>query len=297
MSDFLYNVHLKGLNIAFSYAGTRETVNEAILKHNCDPLTAHLLGRAMTGAILSAAILPEEHRMNVCWKYQGALRTLVVDAGQDGSTRGFISPAQLGDVQDNEDSLYGDIGNLQVICSKNGTISNSGTAPISLHDVANDLAYFHCVSDQVETGIAAHIAFNADPENPINLSQGWMLQALPDCDLERFDRVRKRLDSPEVRLALGTEAAPEAQAQSIIAALVADETDFDGVQMDAAHAPHFACTCTAEKMGSVIRTLSIADRMEVVKKGESLHIKCQFCNTDYELTIEDCIKEWNTKVD
>ena len=85
MNDNLIKGHVKGLDVAFSCAQTTNTVHEIIIGHDCDPVAAHLLGRALTGALLSAAVLPTEQRINVCWKYKGALRTIVVDAGQDGT--------------------------------------------------------------------------------------------------------------------------------------------------------------------------------------------------------------------
>lgn len=57
MNDLLYKGHFKGLDIAFTYAVTTQAVNESIVRHNCDPAAAHILGRATTGALLAAAIL------------------------------------------------------------------------------------------------------------------------------------------------------------------------------------------------------------------------------------------------
>ncbi len=290
MSDQLFKGHFKGLDIAFSCAVTTQTVNEIVLRHDCDPAAAHILGRALSGALMSAAILPEKNRLNVCWKYKGVLRTLVVDAGQDGTVRSFISPAQIGDADDLT-ALYGDIGDVQVVTSENGRIANSGTAPVSLHDVVKDLAFYHCVSDQVETGMTALIGFNPDPENPVRIAQGWMIQALPNCDLERFERVRARMDGPAFRELIAQSVDPEKAA----AVLVADEPGFDGFHMEECNTPRFVCPCSKEKMSSVVRTLPVAERMEIVKNKKPLSIQCQFCNERYELSIDDCIAAWNQK--
>ena len=287
MNDQLTKGHFKGLNIAFSCAVTTRTVNEIVIRHNCDPIAAHILGRSLTGALLSTAVLPEDNRLNVCWKYRGTLRTIVADAGQDGTVRAFISPAQLGETE-NMNELYGDLGDLQAVVSKNGKILNSGTAPVSLQDAVKDLAFYHCVSDQVETGMAVLIGFNPDPENPIRISQGWMIQALPDCDLELFERVRQRMDEPAFRDLLTQAAAPEQAA----AVLVADEPGFEGFHMEACSEPRFICPCSKEKMSAVVRTLPIPERMEIVQKKEPLTIQCQFCNARYELSIDDCIAAW-----
>jgi molecular chaperone Hsp33 len=295
MNDLLYKGHFKGLDIAFTYAVTTAAVNEAVVRHDCDPATAHVLGRAMTGALLAAAVLPEGQRLNACWKYQGALKTIVVDAGQDGTVRALISPEQLGPLGDSHEGLYGEMGDLQVIVSKDGAIANSGTTPISLHDAVSDLAYHYCISDQIETGMSAMIGFNPDPGNPVHLCQGWMIQALPNTDLERFDRIRKQMDAAGFRELLGHESESEGYFEQIAKMLIGDEPGFEGVHMEIGPVPRFECTCSKEKMGAVLRSIPIPDRMTIVKRNEPVGINCQFCNERYEMTIEECIAVWNKK--
>ncbi len=297
MNDLLYKGHFKGLDIAFTYAVTTRAVNEAVVRHDCDPAAAHLLGRAMTGALLAAAILPEGQRLNACWRYKGALKTIVVDAGQDGAVRGFLSPPHLGIYGDAHDTLYGEVGELQVIVSKqDGAIANSGTTPISLHDVVNDLAYHYCISDQVETGMSVMIGFNPNPENPVALCQGWMIQALPNTDLERFDRIRRKMDTEGFRELLSHDGSEAGYFEEIAQTLIGNEEGFEGLHMETCSAPRFQCTCSREKMTAVVRSLPIPERMELVKKKEPVGIQCQFCNERYELSIEECIVAWNTKV-
>ncbi len=295
MNDLLYKGHFKGLDIAFTYAVTTHAVNEAVVRHDCDPAAAHVLGRAMTAATLAAATLPEGRRVNACWKYQGALKTIVADAGQDGSVRALISPSQLSDFDDARDALYGELGDLQVVVTNNGAIQNSGTTPVSLHDAVNDLAYHYCISDQIETGMSVMIGFSADPENPIALCQGWMIQALPNTDLERFDRVRRQMDDNGFRELLSHESASEAYFEQLANALIGDEAGYEGIHMDACPAPRFQCACSREKMAAVLRSIPIPDRMTIVKRAEPVGISCQFCNERYELSIDECVVAWNQK--
>jgi molecular chaperone Hsp33 len=295
MNDLLYKGHFKGLDIAFTYAVTTSAVNEAVVRHDCDPAAAHILGRSMTGALLAAALLPEGRRLNASWKYKGALKTIVVDAGQDGSVRGLISPVHLTAFDNAHEALYGEVGDLQVITTQNGAIINSGTTPISLHDTVSDLAYHYCISDQVETGMCAMIGFNPDPEKPVHLCQGWMIQALPNTDLERFDRIRQRMDAPVFRELLGHGSASEGYFEQMAKALIGDESGFEGIHMETCPVPRFECTCSKAKMAAVLRSIPIPDRMTMVKRNEPVGISCQFCNTRYELSIEECILAWNTK--
>ena len=294
MNDLLYKGHFKGLDIAFTYTVCTAAANEAVVRHNCDPAAAHLLGRATAGTLLAAALLPEGQRLNASWRYNGALKTIVVDAGQNGTVRSLISPQQLSDAGAGE-ALFGEVGELQVIASENRQIRNSGTTPISLHDVVSDLAYHYCISDQIETGMSVMIGFNPDPENPVSLCQGWMIQALPNTDLERFDRIRQRMENSGFRELLGHESESESYFEQIARSLIGDEEGFEGLHMERCPDPRFECSCSREKMAAVLRSIPIPDRMTIVKRNEPLGINCQFCSERYEMSIEECIAAWNQK--
>ncbi|QBG48629.1 Hsp33 family molecular chaperone HslO [Verrucomicrobia bacterium S94] len=296
MDDLLYKGHFKGLDIAFTYVVATKAVNESVVRHDCDPAGAHILGRATAAGLLAAALLPEQRRLNACWKYEGGLKTVVVDAGNDGTVRSLISPNHLHEFEDAHEALYGNEGQLQVITTEKGGIVNSGTTPIALHDVVNDLAYHYSISDQVETGMSVMIGFDADPEKPVALCQGWMIQALPNTDLERFDRIRNHMGGHGFRELLGHESAAESYFEQIAQVLVGNEQDYEGVHMDVCPTPEYRCTCSREKMAAVLRSIPIPDRMTIVKKNEPLGISCQFCNKRYELSIPECIAAWNEKI-
>jgi molecular chaperone Hsp33 len=294
MNDLLYKGHFKGLDIAFTYAVATKAVNEAVVRHDCDPAAAHVLGRATTGALLAATLLPEGNRLNVCWKYHGSLKSIVADAGQDGTVRSLISPNHLA-AEDAHDNLYGETGDLQVITTKDGAIVNSGTTPISLHDVVSDLAYHYCISDQIETGMSVMIGFQPDPQKPVKLCQGWMIQALPGTDLERFDRIRRHMDEQGFRHLLSHDSAADSYFEQIAKSLVGNERGYKGIHMEACPLPKFKCTCNHEKMAAVLRAIPIPDRMTMVKRKEPVGISCQFCKKRYEMTINECIVAWNQK--
>ncbi len=294
MTDILYKGRLENYHVAFAYAVTTETVAEAVRRHACDPVAAHVLGRAITGAVLSAFPLGEGERFNVRWAYQGRLRTVVVDSGPDGATRGFVSPPELGEAEDVE-GLYGGAGEVKVVRSRAGKVMGSGTVRAELQDVVSDLVYFQCISDQVETGARVMIGLRPDPQNPLRVCRGVMLHALPGADLERFDRLRRRLDGEKAGDLLGRHPETDSLVDNLIQILAEGEAIPPLLHYDAAPSPFFRCTCSREKMGAVLRALSIPERMEMVQKKEDIAIHCHFCRERYVLTIEECIKAWNTK--
>jgi molecular chaperone Hsp33 len=74
MEDLLYSGRLAEMRIGVTDAVTTRLVNEAVLRHDCDPYAAHILGRALTAALLASVSLHPGERLKVCWKYEGAVR-------------------------------------------------------------------------------------------------------------------------------------------------------------------------------------------------------------------------------
>lgn len=293
MEDEIYKGRLDGLDIAFVYAKTTELANEIIVKHNCDPAAAHLLGRSVNASVMAASLLPSNQKINISWRYKGALKAIVVDAGHDGSVRGMISPAQLTNLAKDNTSLFGDVGELQVVTSDGGKVLNSGTTPVALHDPVNDFGYHFSISDQIETEIVSYIGFQQNPERPVVVSQGLMIQALPSCDLSNFDIIRRRLEGEPFKKAVQRSDIVDDGFGQVVGVLVEGQDLYSGLEVKKVTTPYFKCTCSQEKMAAVVRSIPIPERMNMVKRNEDVYINCQFCATKYKLTIAECIAAWN----
>ena len=266
-------------------------MNEAVRLQDCDPTAAHVLGRGLTVGVLAASLLEPGDRINLAWRYSGSLRTLVVDAGRDGTARGMVGPAHLDATADNGDQFYGERGSIQVIRMRSGKILSSGTAETRLQELVSDYGHYASASDQTETGVVAMIGFRSDPAAPVAVARGVLLQALPGCDPARFDAVRSRMGGDRFRGMLAD--ADCADVRSWIAALLDDSAGPAAVALEEGDQPRFSCTCSRGKMDDVARSLPVPERMRIVREKEPLAVTCQFCRRRYELTVEDCIAAWN----
>ena len=293
MEDYYVKGRIEGLEIAFAYAETTLAVNEIVLMQDCDPVAAHLLGRAITATVLGASLLPVSQRLNVNWKYPGALDTLAIEAGQDGTLRGIISPPHLHNKAKSTAEIFGDIGEIKTTIRGSDKILNASTTPVSLHDPVNDFAYHFSVSDQIETSIKAFIGFSSDEKNPITLSNGFMIQALPNCDLNMFERIRKRLDEKKAS-ELIKKKENDHLLEEVIKAISSKEKDYISHNIGDKHEVKFGCNCVLEeKFSAILKSLSIPERMEIVKAKAPIKITCEFCKKKFQLSTDECIKYWN----
>ena len=72
---------------------------------------------------------------------------------------------------------------------------------------------------------------------------------------------------------------PEMILEEILGEFGVEITD----KMDAA----FRCDCSKKKVSRAIATLSKKDLDDIIGDGESIEVKCQFCNKAYEFTVEE----------
>lgn len=293
--EVLYVGRLENWGVGFAYASTAGVCSEAVRRHDCDPAAAHVLSRALTAGLLSAATLPPRERLNVHWRYSGRLHTVLVDAGPDGSVRGLIDPAHLQEA-DTREALLGDSGSLHVVRSADGRVVAAGHSRTGLQDVVDDLALHHCTSDQVETASAVLVAFNADPERPVRLCRGLLLQALPGCDLELFDRLRGLLGRRRVRGLLARETDADSLFEDVLNGLVHGGSGRPGLHVATARHPVFRCACRRAKLGAVVRALPFDDRADIVSRREDVVVACHYCGERYRLTVDECVALWNEPV-
>ena len=294
MNDQLFHGRIEPGRIGFSFVDAAQAVNEAVIRRDCDPYSAHLLGRAMAGGLLLLPGLQDGVGLNIRWHYAGALKTLLIDARADGRIRGLISPYHLSENGDDADAFLGEQCRVQVTRIKGPKVLSESSAESVMQDVVDDLAYFRCISDQVETSGLVMIGFRPDPESPVERCRGILLHAMPDTDLEHFNAVRNRLANPEIRECVGSSAAEgEAAVKELLEAVCQGVVSDPEITCEAGPTPRFFCSCSDDKMGELVCMLPIPDRMEIMEKGDPLVIHCEFCSKRYELDLDTCVRHWN----
>ena len=49
----------------------------------------------------------------------------------------------------------------------------------------------------------------------------------------------------------------------------------------------FVCDCSKEKVSNALATISRKDMQDIINDGESIEVKCQFCNKAYNFDVDE----------
>ena len=91
MEDLLYRGIIDQLNIRFVLADCQQTVNDIILKHDCDPVSAAIFANAISSAALVSSLLTEDEKYTLKWRNDGQLGLVMADCDAQGHVRALIS--------------------------------------------------------------------------------------------------------------------------------------------------------------------------------------------------------------
>lgn len=251
---------------------------EARRRHGLRPVSAVLLGQAFAAASALAGLQKGDSRVNLQLECTGALRGLFVDAGVDGTLRGYVKntlvEVELGEAFRWRAAL-GNEGLLSVLRDIGSEYYRS-SIELEAFELAGDLNRFFEISEQVMTRVA--IAHRADGGEPLGVVAAVLVQALPSGDAAALEVLGKTL---QASLDAALDTAAEGGAAALFARL------FPGVKATEETPARFHCGCSKEKSLEVLATLGKAEIQDIIDTAGSTSVTCRFCATKQEITLPD----------
>lgn len=210
-------------------------------------------------------------------RVQGLLRgasgkgTLVAESFPDGACRGLLHHSDAFEV--GEHSLMQFMRTMP-----NGAIQQGSIELGPNHQVLEGLTTYLQDSEQIVS--VAGLASVFSEEHLIH-SGGFLVQLLPECTEPplalMYERARNEL-ADLGRLLIETNNKPEAVLDAILYLMPYTITQ----QYDL----FFRCQCSEERVLAGLATLSQADIDDILQKGETLEIQCDYCNKQYFVAPE-----------
>ena len=284
MQDFLMRGLIPEIGVRITFADVTALCNDILIKHNCDPLSGYILCRGLAAGALEIPLLDEGERCSITWNYQGPIRRVVVDFSADGEIRGYTGAKELVGKVETIAQAYGDEdGQLSIVRSRDERQVGSSRCAGKLLEVVDDLAYFHSVSEQIETDICVSLRFNPDPNFPVSLCRGILLQALPDCDHEKLGLLRDALRRPEAQAILDETGVSTDTLFERLLHLILSTCPGTSYQLFPSVAPRFQCRCSEGKTLDMLASLPPEEVAAIKAEGKPLRISCAFCSHIYSI--------------
>lgn len=271
-------------NAIRAYAVTsRDMVETARDAHNTSPVMTAALGRLLSaGAMMGSMLKGEKDLLTLQIQCSGPAKGLTVTADSHGNVKGFA----MNPVVDLPPNAQGhlnvggalDLGILSVIKDLGLKEPYVGQCELQTGEIAEDLTYYFAVSEQVPSAVGLGVLMNQD--NTVKQAGGFIIQLMPDAKDEVIENLEKRIQEIDsVTMMLDRGLSPEKILEEILG-------DF-GMTVYEPEPVAFSCDCSKERVRRALATISKKDLDSIINDGESIEVKCQFCNKAYTFEIDE----------
>ena len=264
--------------LRLSIAVTTDTVEEARVRHDLWPVATAALGRTMTGAMLMASDFKNDENVSIRLRGDGPLGIVHVDAFSNNTVRGYVDhphvdvPLQRAGKLD-VGAAVGRNGEVQVTRFTKLRQNYTSQSPIQTGEVAEDLAYYLAMSEQV--GSVLSLGVLVDPDYYTIVAGGFLVQALPDVTNDAFDKIEENLKTiGPVTNYLKANPNAERLMERILDGFTVQEVYSEPI--------HFACPCSRERFFDRL----MKDKQELAQ-DEVTELTCHYCNEKYHFSKED----------
>ena len=256
-------------------ARTTQTVRGAIGAQKAHGPTAKHFGDLITGAVLIREAMAPKLRVQAILKPKSRTGSLVADSHPDGTSRGLVSfGGGSGELAGPGAQLSIDGGLLQVMRTLPSGALHQGIVEIPPNKgISGGLMAYMQDSEQIVTMIGVSTLL----ENDDVIAGGYLLQLLPEIErgplmvmterLVEFEKLDDVLRSPH-----GT---PDGILKELLYGM--PYTRLDDSPLD------FACHCSQVRVVSSLASLPRADIEDLIRDGEVLEIKCDYCGKEYRV--------------
>lgn len=262
---------------------TTNTVSEAQRRHDTWRTASAALGRSLTAGTMMGAMLKGDQKLTIKVEGNGPIGPILVDAHANGDVRGYVTNPHV-DFEGTEQGklrvyqAVGTEGFVTVIKDIGMREPFIGQSPIVSGELGEDFTYYFAVSEQTPSSVGVGVLVNGD--DSVLAAGGFILQIMPGAQEETISFIEERLQKiPPVSTLIEQGLSPE---ELLYAVLGEDKVKVLEV-MDV----QFNCTCSRERIESVLISLGKTELEQIREEEEETEVHCHFCNERYKFSKED----------
>ena len=154
----------------------------------------------------------------------------------------------------------------------------SGQIMLQTGEIAEDLTYYFATSEQVPSSVGLGVLMNQD--NTVRCAGGFIVQVMPFVEEEVLSKLEENIGKIQsVTSMLDNGHTPEEMLSQVLEGMDVEITD----TLPAV----FSCNCSKERIVKAIISIGKKEIQSMIDDGETIEVKCHFCNTAYHFTVEE----------
>ena len=157
-----------------------------------------------------------------------------------------------------------------------------GQVPLVSGEIAEDIASYYAISEQIPTVCALGVLVN--PDLTVSCAGGFLLQLLPGASEEEISTLEKNIAAmPSMTTLLSQGKTPEDIMNLAMAG-------FNPNILDTYHV-EYKCTCSEERVRRMLRSLGQKELIKLRDEDPIAEVKCQFCDKVYHVDLNELVEE------
>ncbi|HEY9633981.1 MAG TPA: Hsp33 family molecular chaperone HslO [Coleofasciculaceae cyanobacterium] len=265
---------------------TTRLTEEARRRHKLSYVATAALGRTMSAGLLLASNMKREgSRVNIRVKGNGPLDGILVDAGLDGTVRGYVDNPSV-ELPPNErgkldvGGAVGHDGYLYVVRDVGYGYPYSSTVELVSGEIGDDIAHYLVTSEQTPSALVVGVFVGAEG---VTASGGILIQVMPKA--ARDEALVKTLESRVAKLSGFT---PLLQAGKTLPEIFEQLLgDMGLVILPEVQMVSFHCGCSFDRVLGALKMLGEAELQDMIEKDKGAEATCHFCGEVYQASSDE----------
>ena len=265
---------------------TTRLTEEARSRHKLSYVATAALGRTMSaGLLLASSMKRSGSRVNIRIKGNGPLEGILVDAGLDGTVRGYVGnpdielpPNSLGKLD--VGGAVGHKGYLYVVRDVGYGYPYSSTVELVSGEIGDDLTHYLVTSEQTPSALVLGVFVGAEG---VSAAGGILIQVLPKA--ARDEALVQTLES---RVAALSGFTPLLQAGKTLPEIFEQILGDMGLEiLPETQLVRFHCGCSLNRVLGALKMLGEAELQDMIEKDDGAEATCHFCGKVYQASSDE----------